>query len=239
MHRLSLFLVTVAACCTVADAAAPTPAPGQRFALPLSSGTTTQAVFLAAPENALHLIYATPSGRLIIYHVSQPEPDPGPIPPPPPPPVKLLRIAVIHEPTASTAAQRQIMADPAWRAAIQPPHEFCGIIPFGLIDPNTGKVPPRIHPFFKAAEGHTTPVIVILNENSDTITVEPLPASTAEVLILLKKHGAINSVNTNNRRKQHPRSATRKIRPIRDIHPGTRARLYATPHNLRMLATCA
>lgn len=196
-------------------AAEPTPAPSQRFALPLSDGTSTQAVFLAAPKNAFHLVYATKSGTLIFLNVTKPGPEPEPIPPEPIPPAEMLKVAVINDPAASTPQQRQIMADPAWRDHIPTPHEFCGIIPFGLIDPTTGTAPAEQAPFLKAAEGHALPCLILLNENGKPVFVGPLPDSAKTILELIRKHGGNTHERTDNRRKQLQTSPTRTTRPTR------------------------
>jgi len=205
-----------------------TPAVNKRFRLPLAGDTTTAAVFLAAPKNNLHLIYATPAGNLVWWHLTQTEPDPGPVPPPPPPPVKSLRVAVVHDPARSTANERRIMADAAWRVALPPPHEFSGIIPFGLLDPNTKKPPIRQRPFLQAAKGHALPCLVLLNESSVVVAVYPLPESATAILKLVRKHEGQKNADTDNRRKQLSQSDRRKTRSPRARLESRPARLLTT-----------
>ena len=216
----------------------PAPAPSQRFTLPLSDGTNTQAVFLAAPKNNLHLVYATRSGQLIVWNLSRDGPVPPPPPPPPPPPVDSLRIAVVHDPSAVNPKQRQVMADPAWRAAVPPPHKFAGIIPFGLLDPNTGAVPSAQAPFLKAAKGHALPCLVFLNESFAVVAVVPLPDSAAAILLLIEKHGNKTNVNTNNRRKQLQPSDRRKTQSLRPNRKKQETGLPATAIGLRQPPVC-
>ena len=206
----------------------PTPAPSQRFALPLSDQTTTQAVFLSAPNKCLHLVYATQSGKLVFWHLSQTEPDPGPLPPIPPPPVKSLRIAVVHDPTKSTAQERQVMADTAWRATLPPPHEFSGIIPAGLVDPNTKTMPAAQAPFLQAAKGHALPCLVLLNESDAVVTVIDLPGSAAAILKLVRKHGGSQNATPRNRRRKLPTSSRGTTRPSRQDPDTKRARVFAS-----------
>ena len=205
-----------------------TPAINKRFALPLAGDTTAAAVFLAAPKNNLHLIYATPTGKLVWWQLSQTEPDPGPVPPDPPPPVKSLKIAVVHDPTKSTAQERQVMADAAWRDSLPPPHEFSGIIPFGLLDPNTKKQPVRQRPFLQAASGHALPCLVLLNESSEVVAVVPLPATAADILKLVLKHGGTKNGTADNRRGKLSQSNKRTNRPTRTKAIGPQPRVLAT-----------
>ena len=204
------------------------PLTGQRFALPLEDGTTTQAVILNAPQNCLHLVYATRSGQLVFLHVSQQHPEPGPVPPPPPPPAKTLHVAIVHDPAKSTAPQRQVMADRSWREAIIAPHSFDGIIPFGLIDPNTKKPPAGLVPFLQAAKDQTLPCLIFLNENKEPILQINLPNSAQAILDLFRKHGGQTNDHTSYRLRELHR------RNIRDEGKNTppkgvsESRLFAT-----------
>jgi len=70
---------------------AQTPAPAMQtpFQLPLTDKTTAQAVLLPTLNGQAFLVYATPTGRLGLWTMSQtnptPPPEPQPIPPPTPP----------------------------------------------------------------------------------------------------------------------------------------------------------
>ena len=185
---------------TPALASEPLPAPSQRFALPLSDGTTTQAVFLPAPGDSMHLVYATSSGQLVFLNVMKTEPGPDPIPPDPIPPATSVLVAIVHDPVNSSAQQRQIMADRTWRDAIKAPNQFCGIIPSDYIDANTGTTPEEQDRFLRAARGAALPCLVMLNEKSEIVLCIPLPETAEEILKHVKKYGDTKHGDTNNRR---------------------------------------
>lgn len=195
-------MLTAILLCMSAIAADPTPAPQQRFALPLSDGTTAQAVFLPAPDDAFYLVYPTKSGQLVFMHVIQGDPNPDPVPPDPVPPAKTLHVAVVHDPAKSSALQRQIMCDPSWRDHVPDPHVFEGIYPADHVDPNTGQATEHMAPFLEAAAGHPLPCLVLLNENKKPVAVVPLPDSASGILEQIRKHGGQTTNDPNNRREQ-------------------------------------
>lgn len=218
-------LLLVSVPCFASDA--PTPAIGNRFALPLADGSTTHAVFLAGPFDKLHLVYATQTGQLVVWSVSKDGDDIDPPPPPPPPPVKSLLVAVVHAPTKSTVKQRQVMANPAWRAAIPLPHSFCGIIPIDYVNPNTGTTPPEQNRFIKAAKGAGLPCLVLLNENNEVVFVCPLPANAETILKLIQKHGGATHGKASYRRQQPHGGSDGKKGPPRERAKDSPSRLLA------------
>lgn len=71
----------------------PAPAIGTSFSLPLSDGTTAQALFLPAPAGQTYLVYSTKTGQIGLLTTTTttpnsptPEPNPPPVPPAPPTP---------------------------------------------------------------------------------------------------------------------------------------------------------
>jgi hypothetical protein len=175
---LALLLVVASLC----SAATPAPAVQTRFALPLTDGTQAQAFILAAPDGASYLVYATAAGDLVVLPLGKTQVDP--IPPNPTPGKK--KIAVIEDPSRSTWAVRQVLAEKSWRNFATQFHTFLGVIPADLIDPETLKPPPRLEPAIKAASGHALPVLVILDQNNQPIRVLALPTSAADLLATLK-----------------------------------------------------
>jgi hypothetical protein len=223
----TIILSTLVLFCSSAFADEPTPAPSQRFSLPLADGSTTQAIFLPAPNDAFHLVYATKSGTLVILNVSKTQPGPQPPVPPPPFPAKLLKIAVVHDPFKSTTQQRQVMCDMAWRDHIPAPHKFCGILPYDLIDPNSGAIPDAQAPFLEAGQNHALPCLILLNEENKPIAIEPLPDSASGILELIRKHGGQTNEPADNQREQLPRSNRPTHRQIGYALPAGCSRLFA------------
>jgi len=162
------------------------PAVGRPFLLPLADDTQATAGILQAPDRKLYMVYATPTGELALYHlgpIADIEPDPTP---PTPPTPDGFQIAIIENPAKSTAAQRKVMSDKTWRDQVKPPNTFTGILPFGYVDPTTNTVPANLKPFFDAATNQPLPLVVLLDTNGQLFAVQPLPATTAGMLDLLK-----------------------------------------------------
>jgi hypothetical protein len=220
-------LLTFCLFCSTTFAADPTPAPQQRFTLPLSDGTTAQAVFLPAPDDAFYLVYPTASGQLVIMNVIPTEPNPEPVPPDPVPPAETLHVAVVHDPANSSAQQRQVMCDPTWRDHVPAPHVFEGIFPANHVDANTGTMPEHMAPYLEAAADTPLPCLILLNENLKPVAVVPLPDSANGILELIRKHGGNKNANTDNRRKQLPASDNRTSGPPRPHIGRTACRMLA------------
>lgn len=205
-----LILALALICIAVASNAQDTPAVGKRFPLPLADGSAVPAVFLPGHDSSLNLVYATKQGKLVILRVDCEDPEPRPDPLPPPPPVTSLTVGVCHQPTKSTVGQRRVMADPAWRTAIPPPHSFGGIVPIDYVNPNTGTTPPKQKRFIDAARGSALPCLILLNENNAVVFTCPLPTNSTKILELIRKHGGPTNAKTDNRRRKLPRSPARK-----------------------------
>lgn len=190
--RSTLALILALVLCTTAALADTTPAPaiGQRFALPLSDGTVAQAVILAGPDQVSHLVYATSTGQLVFLPIGTQNVNP-PIPPPQP---GKKRVAIVEDPSRTTWAIRQVLADKTWREYVTTSHDFLGVIPADLIDPETQKPPPRLSAALNAATGRSLPCVVILDQNDAVVSVADLPSTAAELL---------NSIKALSRRPAH------------------------------------
>jgi hypothetical protein len=176
-HRGSLILaatVTVAILVSATVALAqtqPTPAAGQRFALPLSDGTQGQAFFLVGPDRTAYLVYATPGGQLVVLTIGGQNPQP----PVPPQPTIHKRFVIIENPASTTPSQRAILADPMWRKTTLERRTFAGIIPHDAIDSETGEQPTRFAAALRTAAGQPMPIIVWLNDDDSVAGTTPLP----------------------------------------------------------------
>jgi len=173
-----------------ATAQAPAPTPCQPFTIPLSDGTTGQALFLPITEGRAYLVYSTSAGQLASYTLTptNPTPPPDPVPPPPPIPVKLT-IAIVENPQLTSLADRQTLADPTWRKWATEKHDFIGIIPNDLIDKRTGQPPPRLAPFLDRARSHNLPWIMFTNPAGVIVWEGQVPTTATELTNLIKQFG--------------------------------------------------
>ncbi len=173
-----------------AAAAVPTPAPMKPFALPLSDGTTTEAVLLPIDADHMWMVYAQRDGKIGFWRMSRsldPIP-PDPVPPPPPEPTRLT-IVIVEDPERSTQVERDILADDEWRGLAMEKHSFLGIIPVDLIDKRTGKPPPLLAPYLNLSKGKELPWMILSDDAGNVIWSGHLPESPEAVTDLIKRYG--------------------------------------------------
>lgn len=199
------FLFAICLAGNAMDLPAQTPAPAQQtpFQLPLADQTQVQAVFLPTLEGRSYLVYATKSGSLGLWTMTptlspsplppippQPKPPIPPVPPVPPVPQKLT-IAIVEDPLSTTPEQRQVLVDPTWRKFAKEKHDFKGIIPFDLIDKETGKPPPSLSPFLDRAKLHSLPWVLFTSKTGQVVWEGPLPTAQELTNLILKFSGGI------------------------------------------------
>jgi hypothetical protein len=195
LQRLTLLLLTAGLTAGLFAAEPPAPAVGQRFSLPLADGTAAQAVVLSGPDGTSQLVYATSTGQLVFLPIGKQDVPP----PPPPPPPGRKRVAIVEDPSRTTFAHRQILADKSWREYVANAHDFLGIIPADLIDPDTNLPPPHFAPAIAAAKNHALPCLVVLDQNNELVEATTVPASAAELLATLQRLSRKISHDTPNR----------------------------------------
>jgi len=168
----------------------PNPALQTPFVLPLSDGTIAQAQILPGPNAQAYLVYATKTGQLGLWTMTQtdPTPPPDPIPPIPPQPTK-LKIAIVENPATTTQAQRSVLASKSWRDLVVDRHELVGVIPNDVIDKRTDQPPPRLAPFLDRAKQHNLPWIMFTDEQGNIIWEGQVPTTASELSNLIKQHG--------------------------------------------------
>jgi hypothetical protein len=157
------------------------PATGTRFAVPLSDGSQGVGLLLPGPAGSFNLVIATPSGSLIVLPVGTENTPPTP----PAPPVKRSAFVIIDNPATATVAQRAVLADPRWRTATLADGRFGGLIPFGYVDPNTGKAPERFAAALAEATGKRCPLIVWISPDGTATGSTPMPETLSAFLSLL------------------------------------------------------
>jgi hypothetical protein len=168
----------------------PAPARNKMFQLPLSDGTTANAVVIPTIEGNASLVYATAKGELVIYYLMKNEVNPEPKPNPPPPPIpQKLTIAIVEDVTKTTDDQLRVLSSLEWRNLAADNHNFLGIIPQGVIDKKTGKVPAKLDPFLKRSEGHVLPWLMFAGANGSILFEATLPQTSAEIISLIHKYG--------------------------------------------------
>lgn len=172
---ITLTAITIALAATLAPAQTPAPAPMITFQLPLADKTTGTAIIIPTGEGSAVLVYSTGKGQIAVIPMGKlPGPAPQPI-------VGPKRIAVVENPETSTDEQRALLADPKWKAAITAPDTFHGVLPYNLIDKETGQVPPAQKPFLDAARGTPLPALVVLGTAGDLRLSTTLPTTAATI----------------------------------------------------------
>ena len=233
--RISAFslLILIASGSTLAVAEPPpAPAPFQPFNLPLSNKTSASAVILPIDADHTWMVYATRDGQIGFWMMSkQARPiPPGPTPPVPPP-LEKLTIAIIEDPSSTSTAQRQVLADLTWRKRAAEQHNFLGLIPSDLRDARTGLPPANLLPFLEHAKLHALPYIIMYDHRGAITWEGPLPATAAKLLDLIpnleRKKDEPTSDNQN-RLAPPPTRSSQKIQTSRSrtlswlsISPGT------------------
>lgn len=157
------------------------PATGTRFAVPLSDGSQGVGMMLASPEGAFNLVIATPAGSLIVLPVGTQDHPPTP----PIPPVKRSAFVIIDNPATASVAQRTVLADSRWRAETQADGRFRGLIPFGYLDPDTGKPPAKFAAALSEAAGKRCPLLVWLSPDGTVTGSTPIPETLSAFHSLL------------------------------------------------------
>lgn len=198
-----IFVICLAGNVNNLPAQAPAPAIETPFLLPLVDQTQVQAVFLPTLEGRVYLVYATKSGNLGLWTMTQtvspsplppipPEPRPPvpPIPPIPPLPQRLT-IAIVEDPLSTTPEQRQVLVDPTWRNSAKEKHDFKGIIPSDLIDKETGKPPPSLSPFLDRAKLHSLPWVMLTTKTGDIVWEGNLPTAAELKNLIVKFSGGL------------------------------------------------
>jgi hypothetical protein len=180
LKPITLTAMTVALAATLAPAQTPAPAPNVQFQLPLADKTTGTAIIIPTTPGAAVLVYATARGQIAVIPMGQmPGPSPQPI-------VAPKRVAVVENPETSTDEQRALLANPAWKAAIAAPDTFHGVLPYNLIDKETGQVPPAQKPFLDAARGTPLPALVVLGTAGDLRLSTTLPATPEAITTAIR-----------------------------------------------------
>jgi hypothetical protein len=190
------FLLTGLLVLLAGAATAQTPAPAiqTQFVLPLADKTTATAILLPAADDQVWLVYATRTGQISLWTMSPTSPEPSPTPPtptpptPPPTPTKLT-IAIVEDPEKTTAEQRHVLTDDAWRNVATQKHDMRGIIPIDIKEANTGKPPPALVPFLEATKGKPLPWVLLYNQTGSILWEGPLPSSGEALANLINKHG--------------------------------------------------
>ena len=164
--------------------------PSIQFKIPTTDGLFANAVYFLTGDQKEILILANKQGDLIIYWLSK---DPSPKPPDPPiPPTPTpakLTIAIIEDPSTTPLKQKAILTDKAWRDRANSKHNFLGIVPFNLIQPDTGKTPPFFQPYIDRANGKTLPWLMFFAPNGSLLFEGAVPSSTSEMNTLLDTYG--------------------------------------------------
>lgn len=166
----------------------PTPINLQSFPLPLSDGTTGTAVFLPMPDGSAYLVVTTTTGKVGFWTLTQtnPTPPPDPVPPTPLPDDKLT-LVIVEDPVKTTAQQRALLSDDAWRDFVSAKHSLIGIIPNDVKDAKTGQRPPVLAPFLGLADGQPLPWIMLYNSKGKLVYQGPLPDSSEEIISLIHR----------------------------------------------------
>jgi len=234
----SFFLLILIASGSIPAAAEqlPAPAPFQPFSLPLTDKTTATAVILPIDATTAYLVYTTSTGSLGFWTMTQsttPLP-PDPIPPDPTP-LEKLTIAIVENPSATSAAQRQVLADLTWRKRAAEQHDFLGLIPSDLRDARTGEPPAHLLPFLERAKLHNLPWIIMCDDRGAIVWEGPLPATAAKLLNLIPNlENKTNGPPSDNPNRLAP-PRTRSSRTSRNTPIQTLQRMPRTFETIRGL----
>jgi len=168
------------------NAAAPPIKLQEQFQIPLTDGSSGNAIALQTADGNLTLIICTKEGKISLLTIKTIDNQP-PVPPPPPPPIggKLKRVIIIENPMETTISQRQVLSDERWKSTINDKSAVISIIPIDLIDPETRKPPKELEDYIRDSEGKQLPYIFFIDQNKNRLKETTLPGSTTEMIALI------------------------------------------------------